>query len=136
MRSTRAGQRLAHRLAAYGSDLRRWPAGAEEARAALLNQPEFRRAWQREREFERSLAEYRDLLDAEIARSGAITRMRRDPLAENPIAGMPWWRVAAVVFIAGMLGGALDLMLPETTSDPLDVAIVDPLDGLDETEMR
>jgi hypothetical protein len=135
MRDARLAE-LEQRLATYGSDPSRWPDHADEARAALLQEPEFRRAWERERDFDRKLAAHRDLLDAEIARSDAVARLGRDPLRRHLVAGMPWRRVAAVVLLAGMLGGALDLVLPETAADPLDVAIVDPLAGFDGADIR
>ena len=68
---------LDRRLAAYGSDFSRWPDGAAEAREALLAEPDFRRAWEKERELDRTLAAERDALDAEIARSGALARLGR-----------------------------------------------------------
>ena len=125
---------LDHRLAAYGSDLSRWPDGSAEAREALLGQPEFRRAWERERDLDRKLADDRDQLEAEVARSGALARLGR--LAARRASGgmlgdISWRRVAAAVIFAGVLGGALDLMLPSPPAEPIEMALVDPLDSLD-----
>jgi len=121
-------------LATYGSDFSRWPEGAKHAREALLSEPEFRQAWQRERTFERTLAAERDAMDLEIERSGAALRLARLASKAGSQAvhlGIPWRRVAAGVLVAGLLGGALDLMLPQPASDPIELALVDPLAGLD-----
>jgi|SRR5882672_12152534 len=124
---------LERRLSAYGSDLSRWPEGAGEAREALLGRPEFRRAWEDERALDRRLAGERAELDAEIAGSGALTRLGQlaVPRSSAGFLGIPWRRVAAGVLLAGMLGGAFNLMLPAPPTDPLDMALVDPLAGLD-----
>jgi hypothetical protein len=138
MRDADLTEILVRNLAVYGSELSRWPDHGEEARAALLGNLDFRRAWERERDLDRRLAADREALDAEVLRSGTLQRLKRNLLLgeADPLAGIPWSRVAAVVLLAGMLGGALDLLLPEPASEPLDVAIVDPLDGLDLVEMR
>ena len=121
---------LDRRLATYGADLSRWPEGSAEAREALLSQPEFRSAWERERDLDRKLAEDRARLDAEAARSGAFARLGRLASLRIPgggLADIPWRRVAAAVIVAGMLGGALDLILPSPAADPVEMALVDPL---------
>jgi len=124
---------LARLLSAYGSELSRWPELAAEAKAALLKNPEFRRAWESERSLDQKLAMHRDALDDEMARSGGFARLRKNLVRRSagPISGLAWRRVAAGVLIAGMLGGALDLMLPERPAEPIDVALVDPLSGFD-----
>ena len=125
---------LDRRLATYGADLSRWPEGSAEAREALLGQPEFRFAWERERDLDRKLAEDRERLDAEIARSGALARFGRLASRRIPghgLADIPWRRVAAAVIVAGMLGGGLDLMLPGPAADAIEMALVDPLASLD-----
>jgi hypothetical protein len=121
---------LFRRLAIYGSDLARWPEDATEAKAALLRDPEFRRAFEDERVFDHDLAEHRAMLDREIAGAHAVAQLKRSLLrhAAGPLAGMNWRRVAAAVLVAGMLGGALDLMLPDASADQTDIAILDPLD--------
>lgn len=123
-------------LSAYGSDLSRWPSGASEARAALLADPEFRRAWEAERAFERALVAERDLFDAEILRSGAVARLGRltaRGASAGLLADIPWRRVAAGVILAGMLGSALALVVPGPTSEAVEVALFDPFaaDGAD-----
>jgi hypothetical protein len=128
------------RLATHGSDFSRWPGDASEAREALLREPKFRRAWEEERDLDRRLAAGRDEIDAEIARSGALARLGRLSERHAPagfLAGIPWGRVAAGVLIAGMLGGALDyLVLPQSAAEPIDLALVDPLDTFDNVGSR
>jgi hypothetical protein len=128
------------RLAIYGSDLSRWPEGASEAREVLLREPEFRRAREEERGLDRQLAAHRAEIDAEIASSGALTRVGRLSERYAPagfVAGIPWRRVAAGVILAGVLGGALDyLVLPQSASEPIEMALIDPLDGFDVTGDR
>jgi hypothetical protein len=123
------------RLAIFGSDFSRWPDGGGEAREALLSEPKFRRAWEEERDLDREIETHRADIDAEIARSGALARLGRLSERYAPagfVAAIPWRRVAAGVLLAGMLGGALDyLVLPRAASEPIDLALVDPLDGFD-----
>jgi hypothetical protein len=125
---------LDRHLTTYGSDLSRWPDHAVEAREALLSRPDFRRAWETERDLDRGLAADRARLDAEIAGAGAVARLGRLAARRGPagiLAGVPWRRVAAAMIVAGMLGGAFDLMLPSPQPDPIEMALVDPLAGLD-----
>jgi hypothetical protein len=73
-------------------------------------------------------------LDAEIRKSGALDRVRRNVLTRRSgdvLAGIHWRRVAAAVLVAGMLGGAVDLALMQQAADSFDVAIIDPLYPLD-----
>lgn len=121
---------LFRRLDVYGSDLSRWPERGAEARTALLRDPEFRRAFDEERIFDSDLAEHREMLDHEIAGAHTLARLKRSLArhSSGPLAGMDWRRLAAAVLIAGMVGGALDLMLPDTVADQTDIAILDPLD--------
>lgn len=77
------------------------------------------------------LAEQRNRFDAEIAQSGAVRRVRDTVLARrstDSLFDLHWRRIAAAVLIAGMLGGAVGLLLPERRVDPVDVAIVDLYD--------
>ena len=117
-------------LGAYGSDLSRWPRRATEARAELLRDPEFREAFEDERVFDRDLADHRAALDREIADAHTIASLKRHLIGDlaGPLAGMDWRRIAAAVLVAGTLGGALDLMLPDASADQTDIAILDPLD--------
>jgi hypothetical protein len=90
-------------------------------------------------EIERLIAKTRNELDAEIAGSGALARIRDNMLRHasvDPLAGLHWQRIAAAVLIAGMLGGAIDLILPESRADPVEVAIIDPLYDYDQPEAR
>jgi hypothetical protein len=79
----------------------------------------------------RLMAEERDALDREIARSGASRRVRDSVMRRgaDPLAGLSWQRIAAAVLIAGMLGGAVDMLLPEPSVD--DVTMVSAIDILD-----
>jgi hypothetical protein len=117
-----ASDELARLLAAYGSDLSRWPERqAGRARAALLARPEFRRAFDQERALDRRIAEECARLDDEIARQGAVERVKRrlgGALRADPFADIGWRRIAAAVLIAGMLGGALDLLMPHASEAP------------------
>ncbi|MYZ49721.1 hypothetical protein, partial [Propylenella binzhouense] len=74
----RTGAELAAALDRFGSDLARWPDGAPaaEARAALLGDRAFRGSWEVWRDVEQSLDAARAACDAEIARSGALERIR------------------------------------------------------------
>ncbi|MGH6925059.1 MAG: hypothetical protein ACRED5_15100 [Propylenella sp.] len=83
----------------------------------------------------RLIAEHRGALDAEVARSGALPRVRDNVLMRSsydPLQGLSWRRVAAAVLVAGMLGGAIDLVLPERAPDTADVAIVGVLEDFDQ----
>ena len=125
-------------LRAFGADLSRWPDRPQvAAREALLARPDFRRAWESDRALDRSLAEHRETLDGEIAHSGAVARIRRRLVrASDPLAGVQWRSVAAAVLVAGMLGGAIDLALPDRSAELTDMAMLDPLDADDGIGMR
>ena len=126
-------------LRIFGSDISGWPPErALRARERLLSDPEFRRAWERERDLDRMLAGHRDALDRSIRESGALERVRSGVLGRLPIAlaGFRWQRIAAAMLVAGMLGGALDLFLPEPAADAPEIAMLDPLYGIDDTELQ
>jgi hypothetical protein len=129
MNEMRWNSELFDRLAAYGSDLPRWPAELQgSARAALLKAPDFRRRWEAERRVDAAIVAMRSSLDRELARSGAVARLHDRVLerkAAAPFAGLRWQRVAAAVLIAGMLGGLTDLLLPERAAQQPD-AYFDP----------
>jgi hypothetical protein len=126
-------------LAACGANFSRWPQDhVGPARAALLSDPEFRRAWEAERDLDLGLAAYRDSLDRSIEVSKAPSRvgtrvLKRLPAA--PLAALPWRKVAAAMIVAGALGGAMDLVLPEQAGDVSDGAAIDPLLTLDDTAL-
>lgn len=140
MSDPRRMDELAKNLAAYGSDLSRWPAGqAEGAREALLGDQEFRRAWEAERQLDSALAGFRQTLDREVIEAGATDRLRRRLLAQLPAQAMAtfgWQRMAAAVLVACALGGAMDLLLPQPENLSSDLVMLDPLYVLDETEFR
>ena len=124
---------LIARLRAYGSDLSRWPDHQQAAREALVARPDVRRAWESEGLLDQALAAHRDSMDQEIARSGAASRIRRRLLSRmsgDPLVGIAWRSVAAAMLVAGLLGGAIDLVLPEPF-ESTDMAMLDPLDTLD-----
>ena len=75
---------------------------------------------------------------APVAASGALERVRQAVVRQRPaalLAGVPWQRVAAAVLLAGMLGAAVDFVLPDRGVDSLDAAL-DPLYVLDEADSR
>jgi hypothetical protein len=121
---------LVGRLAAFGTDLSRWPEdGAAAARRALLGEPEFRRAWDDARVLDARLAGERDAIDLVVRRSGALARLSRRTLAQldpDPLAGLRWERIAAALMVAVLLGGATDLLLPK--ADSPGVVMLDPLE--------
>ncbi len=127
---------LIARLQTYGSDLSRWPDSQQAAREALVARSDVRRAWESERVLDRGLAAHRDAMDREIARLEAVSRIRRRLLSQlpiDPLAGIAWRSVAAAMLIAGMMGGVIDLVLPDLL-EPTDIAMIDPLD--DGADMR
>lgn len=131
--SDQRGRTLHDLLATYGADLSRWPERGVEAKAELLRDPAFRRAWEAERTLDDGLGAYQGETARIVERSGAIARLaqRVQRRAAGPLAGVDWRRVAAGVVVASMLGGALDLALEEPQAEPLDVALVDPVSVLD-----
>lgn len=82
------------------------------------------------RELDREIAAHCERLDREIADAGSVVRLKRElaQYATTPFAAFDWRRLAAAMVLAGMLGGALDLMLPEPIADQPEIAILDPLD--------
>jgi len=76
--------------------------------------------------FNKALSFERARLDREIAQAGSVERVRRHVLSRrlaDPLAGIAWRRVAAAVLVAGMLGGAVDLLLFGGDTDATEVAI-------------
>ena len=83
------------------------------------------------------LAEHRADLDAAIAASGSLHRVRDHVLARHAAAtaaSLPWLRIAAAVLVAATLGGALDLAW--TPPDSVELALNDPLYALELAEAR
>jgi hypothetical protein len=119
----------------YGADVSRWPEAMQvSAREALLSDVAFRRAWEVERDLDRVLLADRDAIDADVKRAGAAALIRSRLLARiapDPLASLPWRSIAAAVLLAGMLGSALDLALPEPAAETADVAMLDPLEAVD-----
>lgn len=131
---------LMRRLRTYGADLSRWPEGGAEAREALLRDREFRRVYEAERALDRGLAALGEALDAEVVQAGAFDRIRRRvALRGRPadiLSGLRWQRVAAAVVVASMLGGAVDLAFADRAAESIDVALIDPLYGLDSVDTQ
>lgn len=126
-------------LATIGADFSRWPEDqVRPARAALLADPVFRRAWEAERELDAGLIAHGESLDRSIEASGAAARVGAQVLKRLPAvayAALPWRKVAAAMIVAGALGGAMDLVLPDQGSDSSDLVTVDPLLALDDTAL-
>jgi hypothetical protein len=126
-------------LDAYGADLSRWPAErVRDVRRALLARPDFRRAVDEARLLDKALANAREELDGVIDASHASARVERRVLARvlpDPLAGLRWQRIAAAMLVAGMLGGAIDLLMPDPAADAPDLVMLDPLSAED-TELR
>jgi hypothetical protein len=79
--------------------------------------------------FDKALSFERARLDREIAQAGSVERVRRNILARrvaDPLAGIAWRRVAAAMLVAGMLGGAADLLLFDGSTETTEIAIFDP----------
>ena len=86
----------------------------------------------------RCLAAYRDSLDRSIEGSGATARVGARALKRIPAAAyaaLPWRKVAGAMIVAGGLGGAMDLVLPDQGNDTLDLVAADPLLALDDTAL-
>ena len=80
------------------------------------------------------LKEASTALDTEIARSGALDRVRNGVLMQSasyPMAGLSWRQLAAAVVLAAMLGGTVGFLLPERGADPADGAVLSLLDEVD-----
>ena len=101
---------------------------------------DLRPALAADRDLERALVTLRAESDNEIARSGAAARVRSRALARlrtHPYAGMDWRKIAAAVLVAGMLGGAIDVLLIRPDAEPADLVMVDPvLYGFETTELQ
>lgn len=126
-------------LAAFGSDFSRWPEErGSGAREAILQDGDLRQAWERARELDYALAERKEEFAREIAASGAVGRVRRAALARLPVplSQLGWHRIAAAMLLAGALGGAMDLYLASAPGGGADLVLLDPLYGLNDTEMQ
>jgi hypothetical protein len=141
MSDTKGPSELSAGLAAFGADFSKWPPDrVSGAREALLRDPEFRRAWETERELDRGIATARGELEDAIGRSGAVGRVRHAALARlpgSPFGRIGLGRIAAATLLAAILGGAMDLLLVGQEGETADVALVDPvLYGLEPTEIQ
>jgi len=116
----------------YGGDLSRWPGRelARRAAEAALADRTVRGTLDRARVLDRGLAAARAGIDAEIAASGAVGRVRKAVLsATRPrLFGRLQWAAAISVIVCGAgLGSWSDLRLaqPEALSEV--AIVVDPI---------
>ena len=124
----------------HGADLAAWPdAGlAGAARRMALADRAFRARLDNAVVLDRALAALRDQLDVEVARSGAVDRVK-----SAAMAGVPerrgrfrrWRLVAAAVVMAAALGALADVtILTPRDSESFEVVVLAPLDfGLNGT---
>ena len=88
----------------------------------------------------KAIATAREEFDGTISRSGAVRRVRQATLARlphSPLGRIGLGRIAAAMLVAGILGGAMDLILAGQEGETADVAVVDPvLYGLEPTEIQ
>ena len=141
MSDTKGPLQLSADLVAFGADFSKWPPElASGARAALLCDPDFRRAWEKERKLDRAIASARGEIDDAVGRSGAVGRVRQATLARFPhsrLGRIGLARIAAAMLVAAVLGGVMDLILTGQEGETADVAVVDPvLYGLEPTEIQ
>ena len=116
----------------HGPDLARWSDQvlANDVRHAALADRAFRARLDAASWLDAGLASVRDAMDAEIAASGAVLRVRSAVLAAVPrrINARRWRLVAAAVVVAAGLGALADVtILSPAGSQPMEVVILDPL---------
>lgn len=117
----------------WGSDLVRWPdvGLAAEARAALLADRAFRARWEAAASLDRALLAARDIVDGEVAASGAAERLRQALTAG--VAGARRWSprtfaaIAAALVLAAGLGSFIDFAVVGQDNGSYEVVVVDPL---------
>jgi hypothetical protein len=141
MTESRSRTELFGGLTAFGADFSKWPGDRlSGAREAVLGDLDFRRAWERERDLDRAMTAARGEIDAAIGGAGAVERLREATLARLPrprIGTAAWRGIAAAMLVAGVLGGALELIATEQAGETADIAVVDPvLYGLEPTETQ
>jgi hypothetical protein len=116
----------------HGSDLAAWPDQvlANEARRAALADRDFRARLDGAAALAAGLASLGAAMDADIAASGAASRVEAGVLAALPRRrnGRRWALVAAAVVAAAALGAIVDVtILAPAGSEPIEVVILDPL---------
>ncbi len=116
----------------YGADLGAWPdpSLANKARHAALSDRAFRARLDAASALDAGLSELRDIMDAEIAASGAAARVQAGVFAALPQRRSPrrWAMVAAAVVVAAALGALTDVtILAPAGSEPIEVVTLDPL---------
>lgn len=125
----RGSDTLRDLLAAYGSELERWP-DAERAAAArrrLMSDRSFRTEWEAERRLDGAVAGLRAELDEEIARDRAMERLRASIMGRlpRPLDGISWRSLAAAMVLAAFLGGTVQALRPPAHAAPVPV-LLDP----------
>jgi hypothetical protein len=53
-----------------------------------------------------------------------------------PLSRLGWHRIAAAMLLAGALGGAMDIYLANPPGERAHLVLLDPLYGLNDTEMQ
>ena len=117
----------------FGTDFSTWPdpALAGEARRLALADRAFRARLDTAVAIDSGLQRLRDVLDAEIAASGAASRVEGRVLAAvTPVVanGRRWAMVAAAAVAAAALGAIVDVtILAPFGSQSFEVVVLDPL---------
>jgi hypothetical protein len=116
----------------FGADLASWPdqALANEVRAAVLADRGLRAGLDEAAALAADLALARDAIDADIAASGAASRISAAVLGAVSRRGSArrWVAVAAALVVAAGLGSLVDLSFVAPADEGrVDVVILDPL---------
>ena len=123
---------LSEAIDRYGADLAAWSdqSLANDVRRAALADRAFRARLDWASALDDGLALLRETMDAEVAASGAATRVEAAVLAAVPRRSNArrWAMVAAAVVVAAALGSLADVtILSPAGSEPMEVVILDPL---------
>ena len=139
MRDAVPQEKLRELLAAYGAEFSRWPfaAAGREARAMLLRDPSFRRAWEAERRLDHLITAARTEVDGELDAAGAAQRTKRRVIAATAprAVRLPWAPIAAAVVIAALIGGTVDTVFLPNPAAPEIVLVDNLLYGPEEVEL-
>jgi len=117
----------------YGGDLSRWPDRtlARRAAEATLANPALRRHLDAARALDSGLSSLRDSLDAEIASSRAVARVKASILSRTrprPYERLRWAAAIVAIMLAGGLGSLSDFTIVDVhEDDQSSVVLVDPL---------
>jgi hypothetical protein len=129
--------RLRNLLAAYGSELERWPdaESTAQARRRLMSDRSLRAEWEAERRLDGAIAGLRVELDEEIGRDHALERLRASVMARlpRPLEGINWRSLAAAMVLAAFLGGTVQALRPPAHAEPGPVLLDPTLPEFEET---